>query len=197
MAKEEVSNKIIQAATHEFTAKGLDAASMENIAKIANVSKRTLYKYFPTKESVFDHMVSELVELACGYPKIDYSPRVTLETQLKQILDKKVELLTSSEYVATSRLVLSEIIKGKPLQKDQLDKFYEAEKRFLKWIEAAKKDGKIKSTLSNDLIANQIHSILKGQLFYPVIFGFKEVTAADIKIAKKTTLDFFLNSFCK
>lgn len=87
-------------------------------------------------------------------------------------------------------------MKGRELKEKHLAKFYESEMRFIKWIDAAKKDKKIKSKQSSELISNQVHSIVKGQLFYPVLFGIKKITKSDIKIARETTIEFFLNAFC-
>lgn len=187
---------MIEAAVHEFLGRGLDSGSMENIAKEAEVSKRTLYKYFPNKEALFDAIIEKLLAAACGFAPFVYSKADSIENQLSKIIDHKAELMTSPEYMNISRLVLSEVLKGRGLEPKHLERFYISELNFIKWIDVAKKDGKIKSKHPSDLIANQFHSIIKGQLFYPVIFGFKKLSKADVKTAKKTALEFFLNSFC-
>lgn len=194
--KEELESKMLEAAVGEFLNKGLESGSMENIAKEAQVSKRTLYKYYPNKEAIFDALIEKLLESACGYTKVLYSKKESLQTQIEAIIEAKAELLTSDEYISISRLVLSEVMKTKKLSEKHLEKFYESELHFLKWIDAAKKDGKITSKQSSELISNQLHSIIKGQLFYPVVFGMKTLTKSDIKLAKKIASDFFINSFC-
>ena len=195
--KEELESKMIEAAVLEFLARGLESGSMENIAKEAEVSKRTLYKYFPNKEAIFDAIIEKLLLAVCGFIPTPYSKNESIETQLTKIIEYKAELMTSTEYMNISRLVLSEIMKGRRLEQKHLERFYVSELHFIKWIDAAKKDGKISSKQSSDLIANQFHSIIKGQLFYPVIFGFKELSKTDIKVAKKIALDFFIGTFCK
>lgn len=195
--KEELEEKMIQAAVQEFMAKGLDSGSMENIAKIAEVSKRTLYKYYPSKEEIFDAIIEKLLIAVCATILDTYSKSESIEKQLTKIIDYKAELMTSPEYLNISRLVLCEVIKGRKFGPKHLERFYKSELHFIKWIDAAKKDGKITSKQSSELIANQFHSIIKGQLFYPVIFGMKELSKNDIKTAKKIAIDFFLNSFCK
>lgn len=194
--KTELTDKIIQAAILEFTSKGLDSGSMENIANVAQVSKRTLYKYFPNKEAIFDTLIHKLLDTFKNYG-ITYSKTESIESQIEKLVDAKIELITSEGYMDISRLVLSEVMKGKKLNEEHLVKFYESENKFLKWIDAAKKDGKIKSKQSSELISNQVHSIVKGQIFYPVLFGIKDVDKQDLKVAKKITIEFFLNSFCK
>lgn len=194
--KEELEKKIIEAAVLEFMARGLDSGSMENIASVAEVSKRTLYKYYPNKEAIFEAIVEKLLASVCGFIPAPYAKSESIDKQLSKIIDHKAELMTSVEYMNISRLVLSEVLKGRKLQPKHLERFYVSELHFIKWIDAAKKDGKIKSKQSSDLIANQFHSIIKGQLFYPVIFGIKGLSKADVKTAKKIALEFFVNTFC-
>lgn len=61
-APEEHSAKrqqILAGATEVFMAKGFDAASMGEIARVAGVSKGTLYVYFEDKEKLFEAIVQE------------------------------------------------------------------------------------------------------------------------------------------
>ena len=46
-------------------------------------------------------------------------------------------------------------------------------------------------------ISEQFHSILKGQVFWPLLMGLKEKKDIDIEKVKRTTLEFFMNSFTK
>ena len=45
-----------------FLAQGFDAASMNDIARAAGVSKGTLYVYFDNKEALFEAIVEEECE---------------------------------------------------------------------------------------------------------------------------------------
>jgi AcrR family transcriptional regulator len=49
--------QIIEGARQVFLARGFDAASMGEIARVAGVSKGTLYVYFENKEELFDAIV--------------------------------------------------------------------------------------------------------------------------------------------
>src|SRR5580692_9954539 len=51
--------QIVQGARSIFLAQGFDAASMNDIAKAAGVSKGTLYVYFDNKEQLFEAIVHE------------------------------------------------------------------------------------------------------------------------------------------
>ena len=58
---EERPRQIIEAALEVFSEHGLAAARLEDIAKLAGVSKGTIYLYFPNKEALFSEMVREMV----------------------------------------------------------------------------------------------------------------------------------------
>lgn len=195
--KEEITARIQESAIEEFIQKGLNSASMESIANNADVSKRTLYKYYPNKDEIFDDIINLLLESFCTYSSFSYSKETPLESQLENIIQTKIELITSEEYVKISKLVLSELLKSKSLSEKHLQQFYESEQKFIKWIDEAKKDGKVVSKQPSELIANQFHSIIKGQAFYPVIFGIAKLTERDVENSKITAKSFFLNSFCK
>src|ERR1700761_4013960 len=51
--------QIVEGARNVFLAQGFDAASMNDIARAAGVSKGTLYVYFNNKEELFEAIVEE------------------------------------------------------------------------------------------------------------------------------------------
>lgn len=53
MHKMEVKERIIQAAIESFSQTGFDRTKMDDIAKSLNLSKGTIYLYFPSKEELF------------------------------------------------------------------------------------------------------------------------------------------------
>ena len=64
----------IEGARAVFLAKGFDAASMNDIARAAGVSKGTLYVYFSDKEQLFEAIVEQARRLAARQPR-DPLPR--------------------------------------------------------------------------------------------------------------------------
>ena len=51
--------QIIQAARELFTVYGYKRVSMDEIAKKANVTKRTVYSYFKSKEDLLKYFIDE------------------------------------------------------------------------------------------------------------------------------------------
>lgn len=53
--------EIVDAALAEFTAKGFEAARMEDIAKAAGISKAAIYLYFPSKMALLEALIEAKV----------------------------------------------------------------------------------------------------------------------------------------
>ena len=51
---------ILAAAADQFRANGFEASSMDKIAAIAGVSKRTVYNHFPSKHELFTETLMQL-----------------------------------------------------------------------------------------------------------------------------------------
>ncbi|MCF6137819.1 TetR/AcrR family transcriptional regulator [Pseudalkalibacillus berkeleyi] len=53
--------QILEAATNSFSLFGYKATTMDQVAKLANVGKGTIYTFFKNKEELFDEIVSSLL----------------------------------------------------------------------------------------------------------------------------------------
>lgn len=53
--------QIIDAATQSFSLFGYKATTMDQVAKMANVGKGTIYTFFKSKEELLDHIVSSVI----------------------------------------------------------------------------------------------------------------------------------------
>lgn len=58
--KKLLRQKIIQVAVELFTAQGYANTTMEQIAEVADIARKTLYNYFPHKEAIADAYVREI-----------------------------------------------------------------------------------------------------------------------------------------
>ena len=68
---------IIDAAKQEFQDKGFQHASMDNIAQSADVSKRTVYNHFASKEILFEVIACEMIKMICLFDEIKYDKKYT------------------------------------------------------------------------------------------------------------------------
>jgi TetR/AcrR family transcriptional regulator of autoinduction and epiphytic fitness len=97
---------VVDAATRLFLERGFGAVSMDDLAEVAGVARRTLYNQFASKEEIFREMlrrVSEQLEHALP-PGIETSGDV--EEVLRLIAHAIVDLHQHPEYVGFLRMVL-------------------------------------------------------------------------------------------
>lgn len=193
--KDYKTSQILDAAIDEFLAKGFDAASMQHISCRAMVSKRTLYKYFPSKEDLFSALIDESLDKIESIHEAIYQNEEKIEVQIANIIEKKIELITGPSFLRLTKIVFGELLKDRTPSQEQLARLAKSENLFTLWITQAQAQNKITTKISPEIIANQFHSILKGQIFWPLILNLKTIEEINIEEVKKTTLDFFIHSF--
>ena len=87
--------QIIDGARTVFHASGFDAASMNEIARVAGVSKGTLYVYFDSKEALFEALIRqdkrEQAEQSCRIDPSDADVRETLVNVGYRLVSRMLE----------------------------------------------------------------------------------------------------------
>jgi len=192
--KIEKNEQILEAAQLEFLNKGFDGASMEHIATIAEVSKRTLYKYYPTKEVLFDKIIEELfenIELQLNYP---YSKNESLQNLFDQILSIKFKLLLDDTLIRLAKIILSEQIKKKDMDKKLLERLNSSHQPFKEWLKLCVMDRRIKANLSIDELSDYFNALVEGLILFPLLFGFKDkFSKRDLEKKRKIIYTGFLS----
>ena len=99
--------QIIDGARRVFLASGFDAASMNEIARIAGVSKGTLYVYFDSKEALFAallrHDKREQVEQLCRFDAV----QADLRTALVDLGVRLLSAMLEPDRIAQFRTVIA------------------------------------------------------------------------------------------
>ena len=99
--------QIIEGARAVFLAQGFDAASMNDIARAAGVSKGTLYVYFKHKEQLFEAIVEQECEAqAEGIFDLDPSDH-DVETVLTRLGLAYIRFLCRPEKASAIRIVIA------------------------------------------------------------------------------------------
>ena len=86
---------ILAAAQEEFKEKGFLGASMDSLAKRAEVSKRTVYNHFPSKDILFHNIVEQLCDSFSQAVNIKYQANRPLDKQLYIAAMREIQLLKS------------------------------------------------------------------------------------------------------
>lgn len=195
--KPETTEKIINAAISLFILKGVDGATMESIAENASVSKKTLYKYFPGKELIMETITDNFLDNIVNLSTVKYSNSLDFKIHLREVIRSRVKAFTSEEYIESAKLIVTEMMKGANFTEEQINKFASFEESFKNWIEDAQRDGKITNSLDSEKINKQFHSLLKGEVYYPVLYGMKENTKENMLVALEDLYTAFIKFYCE
>ncbi|MSU89854.1 TetR family transcriptional regulator [Rhodobacteraceae bacterium 2CG4] len=140
---------ILDAAVREFREQGFPAARVNRIAELAEVSKRTLYKHFESKEMLFQAITDVLLEEIATVPKLHFTPEVPLREQLVAAVKDNVAHLTAEHYMGLNRLVMSELLRDQDLAQAFLAK-------------AAAQDGPVTGLISQAMQAGALRQAKPG-----------------------------------
>lgn len=107
--KEARPQEILDAALAVFAEKGFAAARLEQVAKLAGVSKGTLYLYFDSKEALFEAVVrSAIVPRLAGAEEMLQSHRGSASELLAELYRRFVTVLADDQVAAIPKLVIAE-----------------------------------------------------------------------------------------
>ncbi|MDO6685604.1 MULTISPECIES: TetR/AcrR family transcriptional regulator [unclassified Agarivorans] len=162
--------QIIDAAISEFKAAGYAATSMDRVAQVAQVSKRTVYNHFPSKQALFVGIVSLMLELISAATKMEFASQRSLSEQLRELANKELALFADQEFIALARLVIAEAIHMPEQMVATMQQMSTLENSINNWFESAAKEGLL-NTDNSSLACTQFMSLIKGQCFWPQIIS--------------------------
>ncbi|MFL6657972.1 MAG: TetR/AcrR family transcriptional regulator, partial [Massilia sp.] len=90
---------ILTAAADQFRTHGFEASSMDKIAALAGVSKRTVYNHFPSKDELFAETLMQLFHAGSASLDLPYSSTAPLRDQLTTLLQLKVAMLAERNFL--------------------------------------------------------------------------------------------------
>ena len=132
---------ILCAAINHFGQYGLAATTMEGISATAQVSKRTLYKHYSTKDELFGAVVDKLIERIQPLTTIQFIPNYDFKVQLQHLARSAVELLNDEDYLTLSRIVMIESLRSKSQAERLAERFVNCECALVQWFDDAAKTG--------------------------------------------------------
>jgi len=165
---------IIEAATSEFKCNGFRATSMDRIAATAQVSKRTVYNHFESKEILFQAITQKLCNRAMQVSEHPYDPEIAVRTQLQAIALQEISLLTSVEFLDMVKMITSESLASPELTKTNFENFQDTGLGVVKWIKKASSDGKL-SVTDPVSAGKQFLALIEAFALWPQLYGVKPI----------------------
>jgi AcrR family transcriptional regulator len=106
-----------------FDERGFDQVTVEEIAAAAGISVRTFYRYFPTKDTVFQVQIdrrSEALRAALDARPVVEAPLQSLRVALRETLSREDQLLLRrwTSVVAATPSVLRGVLGGLQLKRN-------------------------------------------------------------------------------
>ncbi len=157
---------ILEAAITEFREQGLVAGRINRIAEMANVSKRTLYKHFETKDALFDAILEIVMAEIASIAPASFNPDHDLDAQLVSALDAYIDVISSDNFVSLNRLVTSEYLRNQDLTRKIFTRTEMHNEPVTGLISQAMEQGRLKPA-DPKYAATQLLSHIKTFFFWP------------------------------
>jgi AcrR family transcriptional regulator len=190
---EETRAVILEAARQEFAAHGFAATSIENVARRAGVSTKTLYRIVPDKKTLFEATVTQRMDRFASVVSLRACEGGNIEAALPDALLACADLVLDPEVIAIQRLILADSDKFPEIP----ETFYiKAMRRSVaalaEWLLVQKKRGLI--VLDDvEAAAGMLLGMLVFQPQRDVMFGHKPPpTRSELELRAKTCSALFL-----
>jgi AcrR family transcriptional regulator len=182
--------QIIDGARDVFLTQGFDAASMNDIARAAGVSKGTLYVYFANKEELFEAIVEEECDAqAEGIFNLDPNDR-DVAAVLTRLGVGYVKFLCRPEKASAIRTVIAIADRMPEIGRQFYEKGPASGIAQLAAYLAAQVEAGVLSVEDCEITAAQFMESTQAPLFKPIVFNFAPAPSEEqiervVKIAVK------------
>lgn len=153
---------ILDAAASQFRTYGYDATSVDRIAALAEVSKRTVYNHFPSKEELFAETLVQLFQSSAATDDLAYRADLALDVQLAEILRMKLRSMAGQDFLDLARVAVAEAIHSPERARPIMARIGEREQGVTAWIRAAQVDGRLKPgdpAFASTLLQGQVKAV--------------------------------------
>lgn len=186
---------IIDAAKKAFIKDGVKNTSMDRISELAQVSKRTVYNHFETKEVLVMHIMSEMWRKSTIQPNFEYLTDMPLKDQLSAILLAEAKMFSSKENLDLSRVAFGHFFYNPEALQKEMGKFSARETTLFQWLEAAVEDNKLKP-MDYEFANSQLHNMIKGYCFWPLLLNIGSIIEDEkLENITKETAAMFLSHY--
>lgn len=187
---------IVQAAIGEFREHGFNGTSMDRVAAAAEVSKRTVYNHFPSKDELFGAILERLWECSQSLAEVAYDPARPLRTQLLAVLEQKMALLNDASFIDLSRVAMAEMMHTPERAQAMVARLSEKEEGLPRFIRAAQHGGALRAGVDPQYAAHQLHGMVKSFAFWPQLaMGQPPLTTAEQQQVLGDAVDMFLGFY--
>jgi TetR/AcrR family transcriptional regulator of autoinduction and epiphytic fitness len=186
---------ILDAAAAEFRAHGFQGTSMDRISERAQVSKRTVYNHFPSKDDLFRAILSDVWTRGLSATNIEFRGDVGLEEQLTEIARAEMDYLSQEEFLELARALMAASIQAPELARSTLEELGELDSGIVAWVRAANEHGVLAVT-DAEMAGHQFKALIKAFAFWPqVMMGQPPLNADETETVIASAIEVFLAAY--
>ena len=186
---------ILGAAKRAFRDFGVQGTSMDKLAEMAEVSKRTVYNHFVTKEDLVLHLLRDLWDRSMVQIDVEYQSDAPLAAQLGRLIEAEIELVSGPEFLGLARAAAGYFLYEPEKLQAEIDKISAQETALHRWLKAAVHDGRLKP-MDVSVAVKQLHNLVKGSCYWPQLLGYEpELDAEEKKHLTDETVAMFLSHY--
>ena len=189
---------IIETAKSLFLNQGFSQTSMDQIAHVAQVSKKTVYHHFADKMELFKTMVEEHWQLVLKNEVSMFDAKLPQAENLKNFARSFLDFLGLKQTVDLFRLLIAE-----SQQFPELTKALTANnhgpftRQLIIYLTEQAKKGKLEIT-NIELAAYQFLGLIKEYHFWIRLFGLnKKLKKSEVEESIEHSVNMFLSYYCK
>ncbi|MCG9575023.1 TetR/AcrR family transcriptional regulator [Vibrio tubiashii] len=186
---------ILVAAKQAFQEFGVQNTSMDKLSAMAEVSKRTVYNHFESKEALVMELLAELWRTSMAEHEIAGLAELTLEQQLIALLESEINVVTDPHYVDLAKVALSYFFHKPDELKEQEAKMAKQETALFRWLIEQKE---LQTLIIEDVVvaSTQLHSLVKGSAFWPQVLGMKpSLSKQEARVLAEQSTRLFMSQY--
>lgn len=186
--------QILDAAISAFQKHGYQACSMDGVADLAQVSKRTIYNHFDNKDELFVAVIDKVIETMVSAGEFVFDPDVPLREQLLEIVRFEIELMQGECSLNFFRMLLGELLHNPKLAEFLQQRRSSCESQFDIWLNNAVSHG-VLNIEDQSLAKDQLFGLIKSAAFWPSILDRKPLNKKTQEQVAENTVTMFLRCY--
>ncbi|RYZ93155.1 MAG: TetR family transcriptional regulator [Moraxellaceae bacterium] len=167
--------QILDAAEELFHSVGVDNTSMDQLALQAQVSKRTVYNHFATKDVLFQAILQRMFDKLSQGGEVRFDEKSPIEHQLSKIARDEVTMLSSDAFLRVAKIAIVQVMQHPELAQAMNNNALGCKRYLETFLTDACAAGSLKIP-DVSFASKQFVYQLKAFVFYPSLFGFEKQT---------------------
>lgn len=186
---------IVEAATQEFYECGFVAASIAGIAARTGLSKPTIYRYFPSKESLFAQVKFEAIENFLAPAIMTFLNENDIVKALKEFSPHYLALRQTDEFISLMRMVYGESGRTEIGSLMWHNGKYRLLKQFCTKLAVAMEEGRLRQ--ADPMVATfHFFGLMDAELVEPVVLRVRPpASQEELQEIASRALSVFLNAY--